>query len=242
MVTSKATKAVYDGNAINWDEKLDLQCCKPYKWKFEDFPADFFYVLHIWNLIDHNITILVHLNDMGALENATINPRNHLRSFEDWVFLNLILLWSRVIPIKYPYKKNLPTVPVFMLDITVKWYTKLMTASSVLCEIPQEPPTISCERGQFRCTDGTCVLEHHICDGHIDCPHNTDGKDCEAMCYLAATIPDITYCAAMCLKPSCVCGNFYYQCDKGGCIHLSKWRSEERRVGKECRSRWSPYH
>ena len=25
--------------------------------------------------------------------------------------------------------------------------------------------------------------------------------------------------------------------------HRSKWfRSEERRVGKECRSRWSPYH
>src|SRR2546430_11823185 len=23
---------------------------------------------------------------------------------------------------------------------------------------------------------------------------------------------------------------------------LSAWRSEERRVGKECRSRWSPYH
>ena len=22
----------------------------------------------------------------------------------------------------------------------------------------------------------------------------------------------------------------------------SNWRSEERRVGKECRSRWSPYH
>ena len=30
------------------------------------------------------------------------------------------------------------------------------------------------------------------------------------------------------------------------CSHFSadenKWRSEERRVGKECRSRWSPYH
>src|SRR2546430_17681397 len=25
-------------------------------------------------------------------------------------------------------------------------------------------------------------------------------------------------------------------------IVSSKWRSEERRVGKECRSRWSPYH
>ena len=23
---------------------------------------------------------------------------------------------------------------------------------------------------------------------------------------------------------------------------IAKWRSEERRVGKECRSRWSPYH
>ena len=25
-------------------------------------------------------------------------------------------------------------------------------------------------------------------------------------------------------------------------LMLIKWRSEERRVGKECRSRWSPYH
>ena len=27
-----------------------------------------------------------------------------------------------------------------------------------------------------------------------------------------------------------------------GCTKLNKDRSEERRVGKECRSRWSPYH
>ena len=25
-------------------------------------------------------------------------------------------------------------------------------------------------------------------------------------------------------------------------LELVTWRSEERRVGKECRSRWSPYH
>ena len=25
-------------------------------------------------------------------------------------------------------------------------------------------------------------------------------------------------------------------------VGLAPWRSEERRVGKECRSRWSPYH
>ena len=29
---------------------------------------------------------------------------------------------------------------------------------------------------------------------------------------------------------------------QGGCEAQVKARSEERRVGKECRSRWSPYH
>ena len=31
-------------------------------------------------------------------------------------------------------------------------------------------------------------------------------------------------------------------CNKVGGIHTVISRSEERRVGKECRSRWSPYH
>ena len=30
--------------------------------------------------------------------------------------------------------------------------------------------------------------------------------------------------------------------DKVGYHAVECWRSEERRVGKECRSRWSPYH
>ena len=30
--------------------------------------------------------------------------------------------------------------------------------------------------------------------------------------------------------------------DKGMAAYAAKGRSEERRVGKECRSRWSPYH
>ena len=28
----------------------------------------------------------------------------------------------------------------------------------------------------------------------------------------------------------------------GSAVSKSNYRSEERRVGKECRSRWSPYH
>ena len=31
-------------------------------------------------------------------------------------------------------------------------------------------------------------------------------------------------------------------CPQLPCVHVSLPRSEERRVGKECRSRWSPYH
>ena len=36
----------------------------------------------------------------------------------------------------------------------------------------------------------------------------------------------------------------YYSAIKRNEIELfvARWRSEERRVGKECRSRWSPYH
>ena len=41
-------------------------------------------------------------------------------------------------------------------------------------------------------------------------------------------------------------GNVKYveiKCPKCSCISkIGKDRSEERRVGKECRSRWSPYH
>ena len=33
---------------------------------------------------------------------------------------------------------------------------------------------------------------------------------------------------------------FRGECSK--CLILNRCRSEERRVGKECRSRWSPYH
>ena len=33
-----------------------------------------------------------------------------------------------------------------------------------------------------------------------------------------------------------------YEKLKGKKLRMTRVRSEERRVGKECRSRWSPYH
>src|SRR5256886_10015631 len=36
--------------------------------------------------------------------------------------------------------------------------------------------------------------------------------------------------------------DFLQTATRKGLVLLGHWRSEERRVGKECRSRWSPYH
>src|SRR5258708_37209603 len=41
----------------------------------------------------------------------------------------------------------------------------------------------------------------------------------------------------LCNKTSGSCYYYLLECNNGG-----RFRSEERRVGKECRSRWSPYH
>src|SRR2546428_8082055 len=45
--------------------------------------------------------------------------------------------------------------------------------------------------------------------------------------------------SAFSLPPNCSCHNPYERIMKS---LDGKRRSEERRVGKECRSRWSPYH
>ena len=43
------------------------------------------------------------------------------------------------------------------------------------------------------------------------------------------------------LGPSAITLQFFFTA-MAGCLLGSGCRSEERRVGKECRSRWSPYH
>ena len=46
-------------------------------------------------------------------------------------------------------------------------------------------------------------------------------------------------CILLCLVLLLVFGIWY---QKRGVENTKNTRSEERRVGKECRSRWSPYH
>src|SRR5260370_18251567 len=49
---------------------------------------------------------------------------------------------------------------------------------------------------------------------------------------LALATPNIDYNGRYCMSSAAAAGNRAFGID----------RSEERRVGKECRSRWSPYH
>src|SRR5258707_10721412 len=65
--------------------------------------------------------------------------------------------------------------------------------------------------------------------GHMDV------EDVEAVVEIAAQFP-----ASHRLIRNLVGGGEDAHIDRG--FHLTPKRSEERRVGKECRSRWSPYH
>ncbi len=43
-------------------------------------------------------------------------------------------------------------------------------AAHVVCDFPLLPINSSCLTGHFACLDGTCILEHYVCDGMSDCP------------------------------------------------------------------------
>ena len=58
---------------------------------------------------------------------------------------------------------------------------------------------------------------------------------------LEAAITPKTKALILC-SPSNPTGSVYSAEELAGLAEVLKKRSEERRVGKECRSRWSPYH
>ena len=93
----------------------------------------------------------------------------------------------------FAYFNNLCTVVVFSAmsyyyDDTIfpthGWGVKCrpceeaINVSGILCEKPRVKNTITCERNQFQCDDGTCILYMYRCDSIRDCFDDTDEINC----------------------------------------------------------------
>ena len=76
---------------------------------------------------------------------------------------------------------------------------------------------IKCHYQEYRCTEGTCILSHHQCDGVIDCPDGSDEIKCIQACN-----QEHQACFSSCHLPSCHCSLMYFQCPHGQCIPISK--------------------
>ena len=79
-------------------------------------------------------------------------------------------------------------------------------------------------------------LEQNLVKRHRP-PFNVRLRDDKSFPYIAVTISD-EYPRVMFTRERHRRGTVYF----GPYANAKKVRSEERRVGKECRSRWSPYH
>ena len=104
-------------------------------------------------------------------------------------------------------------------------------------------PEPSCTDGEQNGSEADVDCGGAICDPCADGLMCTSGMDCvsgscSVDCGGGACTPGV------CLAPSCtdmVQNQDETDVDCGGAT-CPGCRSEERRVGKECRSRWSPYH
>lgn len=93
----------------------------------------------------------------------------------------------------------------------------------VACEFPLLLSNSSCLTGHFACFDGTCILEHYVCDGVNDCPDSSDETDCEYVCsFFDIASGEKQNCFASCFIDNCICTDLYYQCPSGGCVPWSR--------------------
>lgn len=103
---------------------------------------------------------------------------------------------------------------------TVKIDTNCMAQIEYTLCVEPAWKVVSCSRGQFECSDGSCILQSQVCDGLRQC---LDGQD-EQYCWCTnhdIIIEDFNFCYFNCSRPTCVCPPMYYQCAKGGCIQYT---------------------
>ena len=100
---------------------------------------------------------------------------------------------------------------------------------NVLCQKDVYTTNHKCGQNQFQCSDGTCILNHHACDGTLDCADGTDEKNCTCgenrfVCSASSCISSSKYCDGI---PDCA-----DQSDENQC-HYSKRGLFTRTKGKK---------
>ncbi len=108
------------------------------------------------------------------------------------------------------------------VEITDLGTTDPRGAAHVACEFPLLPINSSCLTGHFACLDGTCILEHYVCDGMSDCPDASDEVDCEHVCKFFNKDPGMQDCFKTCFTSNCTCNDLYFHCPLGGCVPWSR--------------------
>ena len=103
---------------------------------------------------------------------------------------------------------------------------------NVLCETNTTVKVLSCQERQFECMDGTCIPDHHTCDGISDCVMGEDESNCNRtavtfMCENGKSILMSKYCdfyndcGDSSDETNCtfhMCGDDMFRCDNGQCV------------------------
>ena len=93
-----------------------------------------------------------------------------------------------------------------------------------VCKTTKLLPVRGCFEGHFLCNNSECIIEHHLCDGHLTCQDGSDESHCPAVCYISGlSLSDLPFCSFHCTSPDCTCELMYFQCYIGGCIPLSRY-------------------
>ena len=97
-----------------------------------------------------------------------------------------------------------------------KTATNPLIACATELEVPSEHP-IPDAFDPYLCSDGSLIAMAQYCDGTADCSSEEDEANCNSVCSKPAKT-----CFSQCKQPHCVCNDYYYMCDEGGCLHFDK--------------------
>ena len=134
--------------------------------------------------------------------------------------LRVVLTGAQIIKSRLGFCETYPLCPHFP-STRLTANHDLNDPQFVICSRPREmfnimsPPDMFTS---FRCNDGSLIASASHCDGYNDCSDSEDEHNCTDVCSL-----NTNDCFTSCIQPSCVCHEFYYQCESGGCIQYDKF-------------------